>query len=139
MIGPCRAGLFETATGKLAFPAGKLQTVLDNPPFFQLPGMPDSLPGVLLYQTQIVPLIRWDGPAIASSGAGAGYAVILTTEYGLVGFPVTRVRQVIDGTAEQPVPEEFADLPGVIAGFRNGADIYPLIDIDNMVESLTNV
>jgi len=131
-----RAGLFGTAVGPLALPAEKLRTVLDCPRIFPLPGAPESLPGVLVFNGQPVPLFDWAGEGLAEISASAGYVVILSTDYGLVGVPVQLVGLVLEGFAEQPVAEDFAGLAGVVAGFRDGSDLYPLIDIDNLVANL---
>ncbi len=84
-----RLGLFRMAACSYAVPLGRLLRVIDNGRVEPLPLTPDRMSGMLIVDNRVVPLLDSAGlPGVeAGKELGAGFQVLLATEYGTIALP----------------------------------------------------
>jgi len=91
-----RLALFEISTVSCSVPLDKVLHVLTEPDVFVLPLLRDCFSGGLIYQRQLVPLLKGRKPEAEEEVVDSPPAFVLVceAEFGLIGVPADRIIRI---------------------------------------------
>ena len=130
-----RLALFRSGGRSLAVPLEVVRKVLHEPPVFDLPLLRACFGKVLVFEGQLVPLVRGEpesGPRIEQPPI----VLICDAEFGRVGIPADKVERIT-------APEESATPIEAEAAAANGASeemcrvsgqAYRLLNVNHLIE-----
>jgi len=126
-----KAFLLKTGRLDLALEADRVDRVVEMPPLFRLPQIPEPFAGVCLLDEKPVAILEPGTPG--PPGGEAGYLVIVHSRSGVIGLPVSDVPTVlaVDRTGEDADDEPAADWQTGWVASRGSR--WPLLEIDRLI------
>ncbi len=133
-----RLVLLRLGEKQFALPLESVWHILLTPRLFPLALIRPGFKGVFLHQGEVLPLLDLPGLLTAAgSGTDCPYVMVCGTEFGLLGFPVDQILQIVErrlGTLAECEPETDC-LAAENSFFYNG-NTYPLLDIGASLATL---
>ncbi len=133
-----RLGLFRLAGCGYAVPLERMLRVVDHYRLEQLPLCPEPMAGMLILDSEIVPLLGTSWLLTTASGSigDATFAVLIATEYGTLALPAdATVGIVAVGRGGWAEGEDQVDYFQAKSFSYRGSQ-YPVLNVDQFVMSL---
>ena len=135
-----KIGLFRIGEFAFAVPLEQILKILQDATQYTFPCLPSVISGVIVNDDSLVPLfdsVKVYGGS-APQGGGAGYQVLVSTEYGVVALPANLSGKIVATTKGEVV--EFTtdpDVVGAVGKFLYASDEYYILDVNYLAIEMT--
>ncbi|GAB4164278.1 MAG: hypothetical protein Tsb0017_02720 [Geothermobacteraceae bacterium] len=126
-----RVFLLKAGGLDLALEAGRVDRVVEMPPLFRLPQVPEPFAGVCLVDDKPVAVFEPGTPG--RPGGESGYLMIVLSRSGVIGLPVSDVPTVLAANRGEVDTDDEPAADWQAGWVVSRGSRWPLIDIDRLI------